>query len=66
MDYGDKGRRALKCMCTRYGTTEYQMSDLDDIEFYWENDSLDVDAAFSTEIETPFSPTAFDDFEMGG
>ena len=41
-------------------------ADLDDVEFYWENDQLDVDAVFATVIDTPFSPTAFDDLEMGG
>ena len=48
-------------------TSAYQVSaDLDDIEFYWENDQLDVDAVFRRGIDTPFSPTAFDDLEMGG
>ena len=41
-------------------------ADLDDVEFYWENDKLDVDAAFRTGIHTLFSPTAFDDLEVGG
>ena len=46
----------------------YQVSaaDLDDVEFYWENEPLDVDAVFRPGIDTPFSPTAFDDREMGG
>ena len=46
----------------------YQVSsaDLDDVEFYWENDQLDIDAVFRPDIDTPFSPTAFDDLEMGG
>ena len=49
-------------------TSEYQVSsaDLDDVEFHWENDQLDVDAIFRPGIDTPFSPTAFDDLEMGG
>ena len=47
-------------------TSGYQVSaDLDDVEFYWENDQLDADAVFRTGIDTPFSPTAFDDLEMG-
>ena len=41
-------------------------ADLDDVEFYCENDQLDVDAVFRPGIDTPFSPTAFDDLEMGG
>ena len=48
-------------------TSGYQVSaDLDDVEFYWESDQLDVDAVFRPGIDTPFSPTAFDDLEMGG
>ena len=47
-------------------TSVYQVSaaDLDDVEFYWENDRLDVDAVFRPGIDTPFLPTAFDDFEI--
>ena len=41
-------------------------ADLDDVEFYWENDQLDVYAVFRPGIDTPFSPTAFEDLEMGG
>ena len=45
----------------------YQVSaDLDDVEFYWENDQLEVDALFRPGIDTPFSPTAFDDLELAG
>ena len=47
-------------------TIGYQLSvDLDDDEFQWENDQLEVDALFRPGIDTPFSPTAFDDLEMG-
>ena len=47
-------------------TSGYQVSDLDYVEFYWENDQLDVDAVFRPGIATPCSPKAFDDLEMGG
>ena len=49
-------------------TSRYQVSsaDLDDVEFYWENGQLDVDAVFRPAVDIPFSPTAFDDLEMGG
>ena len=48
-------------------TTGYRVSaDLDDVEFYWENDQPDIDAVFRQGIDTTFSPTAFDDLEMGG
>ena len=47
-------------------TSGYQVSDLDEVEFYWENDKLDVHAIFRPDIDTPFSPTAFDNSEMRG
>ena len=48
-------------------TSGYQVSaDMDDVKFYWKNDQLDVDAVFRPGIDTPFSPTALDDLEMGG
>ena len=46
-------------------TSSYQVSDLEDIEFNWENSQLDMDAVFRPGIDTPFSPS-FDDFLMGG
>ena len=46
-------------------TSSYQVSDLDDIEFNWENDQLDMDSVFRPGIDTPFSPTVFDDLLMG-
>ena len=46
-------------------TSSYQVSDLEDIEFNWENSQLDVDAVFRPGIDTPFSPTTFDDLLMG-
>ena len=35
-------------------TSGYQLSDLDDVELYWENDQLDVNAVFRMGIDTPF------------
>ena len=46
-------------------TSSYQVSDLEDIEFNWENSQLEMDARFRPGIDTPFSPTAFDDLLMG-
>ena len=46
-------------------TSSYQVSDLEDIEFNWESSQLDVDAVFRPGIDTPFSPTTFDDLLMG-
>ena len=44
-------------------TSSYQVSDLEDIEF--KNSQLDMDAVFRPGIDTPFSPTTFDDLLMG-
>ena len=46
-------------------TSSYQISDLKDIEFNWEDSQLDMDAVFRPGIDTPFSPTTFDDLSMG-
>ena len=46
-------------------TSSYQASDLEDIEFNWEDSQLDMDAAFRPGIDTPFSSTTFDDSLMG-
>ena len=46
-------------------TSSYQVPDLGDIEFNWENPQLDMDAVYRPGIDTPFSPTTFDDLLMG-
>ena len=46
-------------------TSSYQISDLEDIEFNWEDSQLDMDSVYRLGIDTPFSPTVFDDFLMG-
>ena len=46
-------------------TSSYQVSDLEDIKFNWENSQLDLDAVFRPGIDTPFCPTTFDDLLMG-
>ena len=45
-------------------TSSYQVSDLEDIEFNWENSQLDMDSVFRPSIDTPFSPTVSDDLLM--
>ena len=47
-------------------TSGYQVSELADVEFYCENDQLDVGVVHRPGTDTPFSPTAFDDLELGG
>ena len=46
-------------------TSCYQVSDLEDIEFNWEDSQLDMDDVFRPSIDTPFFPTTFDDLLMG-
>ena len=46
--------------------SSYQVSDLEDIEFNWENSQLDMDAVFRPGTDTPFPPTTFDDLLMEG
>ena len=43
------------------GKSGFQVSDLDDVEFYLETDQLDVDAVFRPGIGTVFSPSTFND-----
>ena len=45
-------------------TSSYQVSDLEDIEFNWEDSQLDIDAVFRPSKDTPFSPNTFDDLLM--
>ena len=46
-------------------TSSYQVSDLEHIEFNWENSQMDMDAVLRPGIDTPFSPRTFDDLLMG-
>ena len=46
-------------------TSSYQVSHLEDIEFNWGFSQLEMDAVFRPGIDTPFSPTTFDDLLMG-
>ena len=46
-------------------TSSYQVSDLEDLEFNWEDSQLDRHAVFRPGIDTPFSPTTFDDLLLG-
>ena len=47
-------------------TSSYQVSDLEDIKYNWEYSQLDMDAVFRPGIDTPFSPTTYDDLSMEG
>ena len=47
-------------------TKEYELFDLEDIEFSWEHPAVDKDSVYRPEIDTPFSSSIFDDFQMEG
>ena len=46
--------------------SSHQVSDLEDIEFNWENSQLDKDAVFRPGVDIAFSPTTIDDLSMEG
>ena len=47
-------------------TSSYQVSDIEDIEFNWDNSQLDMDSVFRPGKDTLFSPTIPDDLSMEG
>ena len=47
-------------------TSGYQLTDLENIEFNWENSQLVMDSVFTRGINTPFSSATFDDLSMEG
>ena len=51
---------------TKYlDTSDSELSGLENTEFFMENPQLDMDADFRPGIDTSFSPTVFNDLEMG-
>ena len=47
-------------------TSSYQVTNLEDIGFNWENSQLDMGAVFRPGKGTPFSSTTFDNLSMEG
>ena len=47
-------------------TRGYELSILEDIELSWEDPAVDMDSVYRPGIDTPFSPSIFDGFEMEG
>ena len=41
-----------------------ELSDVEDIEFNWEDPAVGMDSVHQPGIDTPFSPSIFDDFQM--
>ena len=46
-------------------TSSNQLTDVEDTEFNWEKSQLEMDGVFRPGIDTPFSPSTFDDLLMG-
>ena len=47
-------------------TRGYELSNLEDIEFSWEDPAVDMDSFYRPGIDTPFSLSIFDNFLMDG
>ena len=47
-------------------TRGYELSDLEDIEFSWEDPAVDMDSVYRPGIDTSFSTSIFDNFQMDG
>ena len=45
-------------------TRGYELSDLEDIEFSWEDPAVDMDSVYQPVIASPFSPSIFNKFQM--
>ena len=44
-------------------TSGYELRDMEDLAFFWENAQVDFDAIFSPGLGIRFSPTVFNDLE---
>ena len=47
-------------------TSGYELSDLKVIEFSWKDPAVDVDSVYRPGIDTLFSPSILDNFQMDG
>ena len=47
-------------------TRGYELSDLQVFEFSWEDPAVDMGSVYRPGIESPFSPSIFDDFQLEG
>ena len=44
----------------------YELSDLEDIQFSWEDPAMDIDSVYRPGTDTSFPPSIFDNFQMQG
>ena len=47
-------------------SSDFVPSDFDDIQFYWQNPNIDMDALYRPSIDTPFSPSLFENIPVAG
>ena len=47
-------------------TSGYELSDLEDIEFSWEDPAVDMDSVYRPGIDTPSCPSICDNFQIEG
>ena len=47
-------------------SSDFVPSGLDDIQFHWENPNIDMDAVYRPGIDTPFSPSLFENIPVAG
>ena len=47
-------------------SSDFDPSDLDDIQFHLENPKVEMDAVYRRGIDTPFSPSLFENFPVAG
>ena len=59
-------RSTLSVRAQNTDSRKYELSDLEDIEFSWEDPAVNMDSVYRPGIDTPFSPSIFDDFQMEG
>ena len=47
-------------------SSEIAPSDLDNGQFHWENQNVEMDAVYRPRIDTPFPPSLFENFPFAG
>ena len=45
-------------------TRGYELSGLEDTEFSWEDPAVDMDSVYRPGVDTPYSPSIFNDYQM--
>ena len=45
-------------------TKRYELCHLEDVEFSWEDPAIDMDSVYRPGLDTPFSPSVFDVFQI--